>query len=42
MTRGMLDFAKSYKSQNYVFLVIINNNPNDFVKVIKSSDVLIK
>ncbi len=42
MTRGMLDFAKSYKSQNYAFLVIINNNPNDFVKVIKSSDVLIK
>ena len=42
LTKGMLDFVKSYQSQDYVFLVIINNNPNDFVKVLKSSDVLIK
>jgi 4-amino-4-deoxy-L-arabinose transferase-like glycosyltransferase len=42
LTKGMLDFVKSYKSSDYVFSVIINNNPNDFVKVFKASDVLIK
>lgn len=41
LTKGMLDFVKSYKSSDYVFSVIINNNPNDFVKVFKASDVLI-
>jgi hypothetical protein len=38
--KNIADFEKIYKSDNYVFRFIINNNPNDFVKVFKSSEFL--
>jgi 4-amino-4-deoxy-L-arabinose transferase-like glycosyltransferase len=42
LTKGLLDFKQSYESDDFVFRFLINNNPNDFVKVFKASDVLIK
>ncbi|HUD08526.1 MAG TPA: hypothetical protein VMQ48_00350, partial [Candidatus Saccharimonadales bacterium] len=38
--KNIADFEKIYKSNNYSFRFIINNNPNDFVKVFKSSEFL--
>ena len=36
------DFAKAYKSTTNDFEVLIDNNPNNFVKVIKAENVLIQ
>jgi 4-amino-4-deoxy-L-arabinose transferase-like glycosyltransferase len=38
--KDIADFEQIYKSDNSVFRYIINNNPNDFVKVFKSSEFL--
>jgi hypothetical protein len=38
--QDVVDFKKAYKSKEYVFRIIINNNPNDFVKIFKSADIL--
>lgn len=38
--KNIADFEKIYKSNAYAFRFIINNNPNDFVKVFKSSEFL--
>ena len=38
--KSTADFEKIYASDNFVFEVIIDNNPNDFVKVFKASDFL--
>lgn len=38
--KNTADFEKIYASDNFVFEVIIGNNPNDFVKVFKASDFL--
>ena len=38
--KNIADFEKINKSNNYSFRFIINNNPNDFVKVFKSSEFL--
>lgn len=36
------DFAKAYATNNPAFDVVIDNNPNNFVKVIKAENILIK
>lgn len=38
--KNLADFSKIYASNNYVYNDMIDNNPNDFVKVFKSSDFL--
>ncbi|MCX6766516.1 MAG: glycosyltransferase family 39 protein [Candidatus Moranbacteria bacterium] len=38
--KNIADFEKIYKSNNYSFRFIINNNPNDFVKVFKASEFI--
>ena len=34
------DLTKAYESKNPAFEVLINNNPNNFVKVVKSEDII--
>ena len=36
------DFAKAYAANNPAFDIVIDNNPNNFVKVIKAGDILVK
>jgi 4-amino-4-deoxy-L-arabinose transferase-like glycosyltransferase len=38
--KNIVDFKSIYEGNNYVFDVIIDNNPNDFVKIFKASDYL--
>ncbi len=38
--RKAINFEKLYASNDYIFEVLINNNPNDFVKVIKPPEDL--
>jgi hypothetical protein len=38
--KNIVDFEKIYKSEKYDFRFLINNNPNDFVKVFKASEFL--
>jgi len=38
--KNLADFSKIYASNNYVFNDMIDNNPGDFVKVLKASDFL--
>lgn len=38
--QDVVDFKKAYKSNEYVFRTIINNNPNDFVKIFESKNIL--
>ncbi|MDD5397110.1 MAG: glycosyltransferase family 39 protein [Candidatus Moranbacteria bacterium] len=40
--RKNADFAKAYETKNPAFDVIVDNNPNNFVKVIKAADITIK
>ena len=40
--KNLVDFKNVYASNNYVFNTIIDNNPNNFVKVLKSSEFLTK
>lgn len=38
----MANFKKAYGSENNVFEILIDNNPNNFVKVIKAEEILNK
>ena len=38
--KNLVDFEDVYASSSYVYINLIDNNPNDFVKVIKASDFL--
>ncbi len=40
--RKSADFPKAYSTQNHAYEILIDNNPNNFVKVIKAEDILIK
>lgn len=37
---GVIDFSKIYAGENYIYNVIISNNPNNFVKIFNASDFL--
>lgn len=39
--QDIADFQKAYESNDNAFEVLIDNNPNNFVKVIKAEDILI-
>jgi len=37
---GVIDFSKIYAGENYIYNVIVSNNPNNFVKIFNASDFL--
>ena len=39
IVKGAVDFAKIYGGDDWEFNVIINNNPNDFVRVVKAPEI---
>ena len=39
---NVVDFGNIYASDNYIFNVIISNNPNDFVRIFRASEFLQK
>jgi 4-amino-4-deoxy-L-arabinose transferase-like glycosyltransferase len=40
--RKFADYPKAYETQNPAYEILIDNNPNNFVKVIKAEDISIK
>ncbi|HLM83896.1 MAG TPA: glycosyltransferase family 39 protein [Candidatus Bathyarchaeia archaeon] len=40
--QDVIDFKKAYNTDDYVFQILINHNPNDYVKVLKSSTIMLQ